>query len=105
MTAEKNKIILIYPKLGPLGKEHRGVPLALLAIAGMLKSAGYKPQIIDFRINNLNDIVIDEKALWVGISSMTGYQIKNGLEIASYIKEKNADIPLVWGGWHPTMLP
>lgn len=101
----KNKIILVYPKLGPKGKEHRGVPLAVLSIAGMLKSAGFMPEVFDLRVHDIQDIKLDADVLWVGISSMTGYQIKSGLEVAEYVRKINKEIPLVWGGWHPTLLP
>lgn len=40
----------------------------------------------------------------LGISSMTGFQIKKGLEISAYVR-KRSNIPIVWGGIHPSILP
>ena len=48
---------------------------------------------------------ISENALCIGISAITGYQIKDGLRIAKLVKEKFPGIPVIWGGWHPSILP
>jgi radical SAM superfamily enzyme YgiQ (UPF0313 family) len=41
----------------------------------------------------------------VGISSMTGRQIENGLRFAAIVRSYDKNIPIVWGGAHPTLLP
>ena len=43
--------------------------------------------------------------LFVGISCMSGLQIKYALEFARYTRLKAPLSPLVWGGVHPTLLP
>jgi anaerobic magnesium-protoporphyrin IX monomethyl ester cyclase len=43
--------------------------------------------------------------LFVGISCMTGLQIKYALEFSQYVKEQGVACPIVWGGIHPTLLP
>ena len=43
--------------------------------------------------------------LFVGISCMSGLQIKYALEFASKVRTQNPSCPLVWGGVHPTLLP
>ena len=41
----------------------------------------------------------------MGISCMSGLQIKYALEFARYVRMQNPSCPLVWGGVHPTLLP
>ncbi len=43
--------------------------------------------------------------LFVGISCMSGQQIKYALEFARAVRLQNPAVPLVWGGVHPTLLP
>jgi radical SAM superfamily enzyme YgiQ (UPF0313 family) len=45
------------------------------------------------------------KPIFVGISCMSGLQIKYALEFAKHMRTQNASCPLVWGGIHPTLLP
>ncbi|HRG68437.1 MAG TPA: radical SAM protein [Saprospiraceae bacterium] len=82
------------------------IPYSLLAIASMV-SDEYEVVIID---DNLEDNIVDfqsltKNCLCVGISSMTGHQITGGLNFAGEIKKQNPNIPIIWGGPHPTILP
>jgi anaerobic magnesium-protoporphyrin IX monomethyl ester cyclase len=43
--------------------------------------------------------------IFVGISCMTGLQIKYALEFAQYVRAQSPACPIVWGGVHPTLLP
>lgn len=107
----KKDVILIYPEGRLIGnfpnqKGHKytqTLPISLLPMAYVLANNGYNPVIIDARVE---DYRIDiSKAICVGISSMTGIQIANGLEIAKYIRHQNPILPVVWGGIHPTLFP
>ncbi len=46
-----------------------------------------------------------QDCLAVGITSLTGPQIADGIELSRKIKEIAPNIPIVWGGWHPSLLP
>jgi anaerobic magnesium-protoporphyrin IX monomethyl ester cyclase len=46
-----------------------------------------------------------EGALCVGISVLTGNQIKQALQVSQRIKERFPGLPVVWGGYHPTLMP
>jgi anaerobic magnesium-protoporphyrin IX monomethyl ester cyclase len=102
-------IVLVYPKTGMDIMPAIGPPHSVMAIATLPYKSGYKVRIIDQRIeHNWREILkgeLDTKPLLVGISSMTGNQIKSGLEIASFVRNHNDDIPIVWGGFHPSLLP
>lgn len=103
----KKKIILYHP-----ATHHERfysffwIPYSMLAIASMV-AKNYEVIIID---ENLEDNEVDfeyltENCLCVGISSMTGHQITGGLSFAASIKNINPNIPIIWGGPHPTILP
>jgi len=56
------------------------------------------------RTENYNDFKIGDP-VFVGISSMSGLQIRYGLEFAKKLRASNPSCPIVWGGVHPTLLP
>lgn len=100
------KVILIYPKFGLFFTGRP--PLPVLCLAAYLERAGMLVSIFD--INHESDwrkkvLKEAEKALCVGISAMTGNQIRNGLEITDIIKEKFPHLPIIWGGSHHSLLP
>ena len=85
-----------------------GVPWGLIYVSSFLVKEGYKVRIIDEITNpDWQSLVREEiksKPLLFGVSSMTGLQIKYGLIFSQFIK-KHSNIPVVWGGVHPTILP
>ncbi len=103
-------IVLIYPNAGQdvLGL-NVGLPLSVIYVGTALKSAGYNVSILDERIAGNLEASLKEalvsKPLFVGISSMTGYQIQHGLVIAQKVRELSPQTPIVWGGVHPTIHP
>jgi radical SAM superfamily enzyme YgiQ (UPF0313 family) len=101
-------IVLVYPKTGNDVKASIAPPHSLLAIAAIPDKCGCKVKIIDQRVdNNWQEILRREltiKPLIVGISTMTGSQIHYAIETAKLIR-KLSDVPVVWGGKHPTLLP
>lgn len=117
----KNKhIALIYPRptQGYVKERRRDAhqvkriypALSIMALAATLESAGFPVILLDHRLHTtdalLKKIFDLKEILFIGISSMTGSQIRNGLEIAGRLREKlGTEIPLVWGGVHPTIYP
>lgn len=102
------KIILIYPDTHNTGT-NMILPLSLIYIATPLKD-DFKILIIDQRIDHnwrtiLKNELSKDKIICAGISSMTGPQILGGIEAASIIRKVSPDIPVVWGGVHPSLLP
>lgn len=104
------KIVLFYPRhiTGWQAQPRVSLPISFLCIATLLDHAGYEVKIIDQRIEpKWRSILTGElrqNPLCVGISSKTGPQIKHALE-ASRIVREYGDIPIVWGGAHPSLLP
>lgn len=95
-------ILLIFP--GKRNVKDVNMPIPLLYVAKPLVDNGYHPQIFDSRIKDYKELKLDN-VLCVGITAMTGRQVEYALEVASYIREKNPKVPLIWGGPHPTSLP
>jgi anaerobic magnesium-protoporphyrin IX monomethyl ester cyclase len=75
-----------------------------LYLANPLLKEGFKVRILDMRIENHHDFQVGNP-IFVGISSMSGHQIKYGLEFAKKLKAEHPDYPITWGGVHPTLLP
>lgn len=102
-------IIFIYPKPGI--DFSPSLPFPVLFPASTLIDNGFSVKIIDERVLKENKFVqnlkraINSNPICVGISTMTGPQIKYALNTAELIKNKDPDIPLIWGGVHPTLLP
>ncbi|MFC1668267.1 B12-binding domain-containing radical SAM protein [Chlamydiota bacterium] len=101
----KKKVLLIHPK-----NESNDVvyPLGCLYLSAFLLRGGFEPILFDhndrkdyrgFIQEHLSDLVC------VGISAITGSQVKYGLEIATYIRKRDNKMPIVWGGRHATSLP
>jgi len=101
-------VILIQPKTGFLDYASKRLPLGIMSIAGTLREHGYKPKIIDQRVDSHGwkkelKYYVSQKPLFVGISSMTGTQIHHALKAAKVIRSVDPNIPIVWGGVHPSL--
>jgi len=98
------KVVLIRPRRSKDRPRMPRLPLALLYMGTILKVNGYEVKIIDSEVEtNYETIVANEckDALLVGVTALTS-QANGGLEISDFIK-KRFDVPIVWGGVHPTL--
>lgn len=100
------KVVLIYPKSLDSIEEKAFLPLSLLSISALLKNVNVK--IIDQRVDRnwekeLMDN-LDKDVVCVGITSMTGPQLKHAIHISKTVK-KIINVPVVWGGVHASLLP
>ena len=103
----KKTIILIQPRVGYLDnvKNNFSTPLAILCVASAI-CEDYDVKIFDQRLNpdwkkKLNELLKTDPVC-IGITSMTGEQLKHALEISEWIKSRGRYI-IVWGGIHPTL--
>lgn len=102
-------VILIRPEIG-MFKTYKTEfpPFAYLFLAPKLAENGYEVKIFDLQVENKSDLVKLLKRnspIWVGLTTVTGPTITTGLETAKIVRSINPDIPIVWGGPHPTILP
>jgi len=84
-------------------------PFSILYLASALENEGFSLKVMheeatEVNIKALLDLIFREKPALIGFSVLTGPQIIPSLEASKKIKEK-FNIPIIWGGIQPTLLP
>ncbi|MDD1762959.1 MAG: cobalamin-dependent protein, partial [Methanothrix sp.] len=100
--ARARDVLLVFP--GRQRAPDPQVPLQLLHVASALGRAGYRPRIADLRLGDFHTLPLGDP-VFVGITAMSGPQIRYGLEFAGRIRAERPTTPIVWGGVHPSLLP
>jgi len=111
MKMIRDNVLLYYPKTHH-EENYRfyWIPYSLLAVSTFISQKNLDIKIIDgntdvlIRNKNLVKDIIEGSKI-VGISSMIGKQILDGIEFAKYVREINPNATIVWGGYGPTLLP
>ncbi|MHB1938206.1 MAG: B12-binding domain-containing radical SAM protein [Acidobacteriaceae bacterium] len=101
----RGKVVLFYP---PYDGPPLGAPLCLLSLASPLREAGFEVVMIDAAIESAYLARIEHEihdALCLGISVLTGPMIRGAIEVATATKHQRPELPVIFGGWHPTLLP
>ncbi len=101
MTANRRKVVLYNPDA-----VFFTMPLALLAIGSELDPDKYEVVIIDGRLEaDATSAVTDalDGAVCLGVTVLTGAPIADALRVSRTAKAAFPDVPIVWGGWHPSM--
>jgi radical SAM superfamily enzyme YgiQ (UPF0313 family) len=104
----RKKVVLYFPRVFSDTRPWQGTPLSLLAISRLLVRQGYEIKIIsDFLIpNHVQEVVRQcQDSVCLGLSCMTGFQIYDALRVADAARAVNPNLPIIWGGWHPSVLP
>ncbi len=99
--AGRHKVLLYNPKA-----EFFTMPLGLLAVGSHLDPQRYEVIIIDGRLeaDPVKQIIAHlDGALCLGVSVLTGPPIRDALRISRAAKDQRPDLPVVWGGWHPSL--
>ncbi|HZO90943.1 MAG TPA: radical SAM protein [Chthonomonadaceae bacterium] len=82
------------------------MPLALLAIGSHLDPARYEVVIVDARLEADPVAAVRahlDDALCLGVTVLTGAPIRDAVRISRAARACRPDLPIVWGGWHPSM--
>ena len=82
------------------------MPLALLAVGSELDPQKFEVVIIDARLEeNAEAAVLAQLpgALCFGVTVLTGAPIADALKLSRAVKQARPELPVVWGGWHPSM--
>ena len=82
------------------------MPLALLAIGSELDPDVYEVITIDGRLDPDAEKTVASHmatAVCLGVTVLTGAPISDALRISRAAKRARPDVPVVWGGWHPSM--
>jgi anaerobic magnesium-protoporphyrin IX monomethyl ester cyclase len=85
------------------------MPLALIAIGSALDRARYEVVIVDARLeaDPLARLLacLDDDTVCVGVTVLTGAPIRDALRASRAVKAARPALPVVWGGWHPSLFP
>lgn len=99
----KHKVVLFYP---PYDGPPLSAPLCLLALAGSLLEQGFDARVIDAAVTPDWPRAVAEEAhgaLLFGVSLLTGPMIRSALRAAAIVRERYPSLPIVFGGWHPSL--
>jgi anaerobic magnesium-protoporphyrin IX monomethyl ester cyclase len=101
----RKSVLLINPRTSSI----RGVrlPLSLLALGAVLEGQ-HDYQLIDANIDaapirTALDAIRRGKVDLIGVSVMPGPQVAPAIEISSALRAAHPEIPILWGGYFPTM--
>lgn len=84
------------------------MPLALLAVGSALDPARYEVCIVDGRLEHdpVAAVLAEvDGALCLGMTVLTGAPIRDALRVARAVKARYPQVPVIWGGWHPSLFP
>lgn len=97
----KQRVVLYNPRV-----DFYTMPLALLAIGSHLEPERYEVVIVDARLERdpLDALLrAAEGAVCVGVTVLTGAPITDAVRASRAVKQRQPELPVVWGGWHPSM--
>jgi anaerobic magnesium-protoporphyrin IX monomethyl ester cyclase len=98
------KVLLFFPSYRSI---EGAPPLALLALAPIAEVRGLQVDIVDSTIEpRYRERILEQlgDAVCVGISIVTGPMIVEAIEVARAIKAARPEVPVIFGGWHPSTL-
>ncbi len=111
--ATQSKEVLLFNPRTFHEKNYRNfwIPYSILSLGSELEKNNFDVRLVD---NNLESLDVDQftsvlnelrNPRLIGISSMIGHQIQEGLIFAHYARDIFPNARIVWGGAGPTILP
>lgn len=97
----KPKVLLYNPR----GESHI-LPLALIHLGSVLPE--FDVHVVDGRVELTPEATLAElsgDAVCLGVTVLTGKPILDALRASRAVKRRNPKLPVVWGGFHPSLLP
>ena len=112
MIQRKQKLVLFLPHRADPGRGETFsadlLPLELIHIASGPVADGYEVVMIDAMIepDYMGKIMeACDGALLFASSCILGYQVYDGYVAAKAVRERFPDLPIIWGGWFPSVIP
>lgn len=105
MAVPQKKVVFFFPAFS---SQEATAPLGVLAVSTPLLRAGYQVKIIDSTITpHFQKRVMEElrDAVCLAVSLVTGPMIRETVQIGREAKRLYPNLPIVLGGWHPSLLP
>ena len=101
--------IIVYPPASVNANSPTAfIPMGGLYLAESLIKNGYSASIADNSVPDIKKQLEEQftdDTLAIGISSMSGLQLRNAVTVAQFVRERFPRVPIVWGGAHATALP
>jgi anaerobic magnesium-protoporphyrin IX monomethyl ester cyclase len=100
-SRQRHKVVLYNPQA-----VFFTLPLALLAIGSELDPEVFEVVVVDGRLESDAERAVlshMDGALCMGVTVLTGAPISDALRISRAVKRSRPELPVVWGGWHPSM--
>ncbi len=104
MLNPSRRVVLFLP---PYSGKVLGPPLGLLSLAASLRKAQFQPVIIDGALKGDWRLRIAEETkdcAAFGVSLLTGPMIREAMEAAKFVRARQPEVPIVFGGWHPSLM-
>jgi len=104
----KNKVVLFQGTASSFERVVPIAPLPLLHISSFLVKDGFEVKVISDALyqDYMQEAIRECKdSICLGITALTGSQISNGLKLASQVRKLYPGLPIIWGGWHPSIMP
>lgn len=106
MRKKKIRVLLLHPRATP--GDSSTVPYSCLTVAAPLVAAGFAVEILDEFSTADYPRKLEQaagRADIAGISCFTGHQIPSALRSARLLRAAAPGVPIVWGGYHPSLYP
>ncbi len=102
------QVVLVYPmNVGERGNTRP--PLGILHLASMALSHGYSVAIVDESVDADSTTsllkAIGGDTICVGLTTLSGLMIKEAMRVAAFVRGRFPQLPIIWGGVHPTIAP
>jgi radical SAM superfamily enzyme YgiQ (UPF0313 family) len=84
------------------------MPLSLLAVGSHLDPSRYEVVVVDARLEDDPVVALLSQldgAVCLGVTVLTGAPIQDALVATRTAKARFPRLPVVWGGWHPSLFP
>jgi radical SAM superfamily enzyme YgiQ (UPF0313 family) len=104
---DQRRVVILYNPLAP----YYTIPLQYLALAAVIDRERFDVRVIDARIERSAEeahrkvVELLPEAVCVGVSVITGTPIKDATAISELTRRSAPGVPVVWGGWHPSIFP
>jgi radical SAM superfamily enzyme YgiQ (UPF0313 family) len=77
-----------------------------MAIGSALDREKYEVVIVDGRLHSTETLLSQlDDALCLGVTVLTGAPLHDALEVTRAARSRRPDLPIIWGGWHPSLFP
>ncbi len=101
----RKPVVLFFPSYY---SDEAAPPLALIHLAAPLVANGHEVRIVDSAVEDDPENAVLralDGACALGVSMVTGPMITQGVSVAAAVRAARPDLPIVAGGWHPSILP